>query len=269
MKARTSALASSISGPILGNRAASWSRTSSQAPATASASGWAKIVRNTAATMSAWALGTWASRLRAKWTRQRWCAAPWKERLQRLDQAGVLVGDDQPHPGQAALLRRGQEAAPEHLVLAVADVEAEDLPGAVGGDPGGDHDGHRHDLADVLAVAHVQVGRVEVDVGELDVVQRPGAERADDLVQAGADPRDLGLGDPGVDAQRLDQVVDAAGRDAVDVGLHHHRVQRLVDPAAGLEDRREERALAQLGDPQLDVAGLGGQQPRPGARCVR
>jgi hypothetical protein len=49
----------------------------------------------------------------------------------------------------------------------------------------------------------------------------------------------------------------------VDVGLHHHRVQRLVDAAAGLEGDREERPLAQLRDPQLDVAGLGGQHPAP------
>jgi len=45
-------------------------------------------------------------------------------------------------------------------------------------------------------VADVKVGRVEVDVGELDVVQRPGAERPDDRVQIAADPGDLGLGDP-------------------------------------------------------------------------
>ena len=136
-----------------------------------------RSVRNTAATMSAWVLGTWASRLRAKWTRQRWCAGALEGPLERLDQAGVLVADDQPHPAQAALLQRGQEAAPEHLVLAVADVEAEDLPDAVGGDPGGHHHRHRHHLGG--GVADVEVGRVEVDVGELGVVQRPGPERAD------------------------------------------------------------------------------------------
>jgi hypothetical protein len=38
------------------------------------------------------------------------------------------------------------------------------------------------------AVAHVQVGRVEADVGELDAVQAAGAEGDDDLIEAGADP---------------------------------------------------------------------------------
>jgi hypothetical protein len=71
VKAHTSAWASSISGPILGKAAVSWSRTASQVLATVAGSGWAKIVRKTAATMSLWLLGTSASRLRAKWTRQR------------------------------------------------------------------------------------------------------------------------------------------------------------------------------------------------------
>ena len=71
VNARTSAFASSISGPILGNAAASWWRTLSQVAATVSASGWAKMVRNTAATMSLCDMGTSASRLRTKCTRQR------------------------------------------------------------------------------------------------------------------------------------------------------------------------------------------------------
>ncbi|CFE40223.1 Uncharacterised protein [Mycobacterium tuberculosis] len=71
VNANTSALASSISGPILGNDAARRSRTPSQVACTASASGAEKIIRNMLATMSALSLGTWASRLRAKCTRQR------------------------------------------------------------------------------------------------------------------------------------------------------------------------------------------------------
>ena len=108
----------------------------------------------------------------------------------------------------------------------------------------------------------MEVGGVEVDVGELDVVQAAGAERPDDLVEPAADAGHLGLLDPRRAPEGVDQVVHGAGRHAVDVGLHHHRVQRLVDPSARLQDGREEAALAQLGDAQLDVTGLGGQQPR-------
>ena len=111
----------------------------------------------------------------------------------------------------------------------------------------------------------MQVGRIEVDVGERGVVQRAGAERTHGLVELLADPGHLGLADPRIGAQRDHEVVNAARGDAVDVGLHHHRIQRLVDPSPRLEDRGKERALAQLGDPDLDVAGLGGQQLGAGA----
>ena len=53
------------------------------------------------------------------------------------------------------------------------------------------------------------------------------------------------------------------------IGLHHHRQQGPVDAAARLQQCREERPLAQLGDAQLDIAGLGRQQPRAGAVTVR
>ena len=73
---------------------------------------------------------------------------------------------------------------------------------------------------------------------------------------------------PGVDAQRGDQVVDLARRDAVDVGLHDHRPQRPVDAPPRLQQGREEAALAELGDVQLDVARLGRQQAGAGAVAV-
>jgi hypothetical protein len=47
----------------------------------------------------------------------------------------------------------------------------------------------------------------------------------------------------------------------VHTDLHHHREQGTVDPSATLQDRRDNAALAQLGDLQLDIVGLGRQQP--------
>ena len=49
-------------------------------------------------------------------------------------------------------------------------------------------------------------------------------------------------------AQGDDQFVHAAGRHPVDVGLHHHRVQGLVDPPPRRQDAGEERPGAQLGN---------------------
>jgi len=54
-------------------------------------------------------------------------------------------------------------------------------------------------------------------------------------------------------AQRVDQVVDLASADPVQVGHHYRREQRLIDPAAPLQQRGEERPCAQLRDPQLQI----------------
>ena len=69
-----------------------------------------------------------------------------------------------------------------------------------------------------------------------------------------AQPRDLALGDAGP-AHRLDQIVDRAGRDALDIGLLDHRRQRLLGHPARLEEARKVAALAQLRDAQLHRAG--------------
>src|SRR5438034_3465357 len=49
------------------------------------------------------------------------------------------------------------------------------------------------------------------------------------------------LRDPAVRAERLDQIIDLAGRGAVQVSLHDHREQRLINPPAPLQQPREER----------------------------
>jgi hypothetical protein len=55
----------------------------------------------------------------------------------------------------------------------------------------------------------------------------------------------------------------------VQVGLHDDGEQRLVDPPAAFEQRREERPGTQLGDAQLKVAGGGRQDPGPVAVTLR
>ncbi len=88
--------------------------------------------------------------------------------------------------------------------------------------------------------------------GERLLAQVAGVERGHVGVQLRADPRDLGLGDPRLGTQRGHQVVDLAGRDAVHVGLHHHRVQGHVDrPPRPLRPRIRTRGP---GAAETDVA---------------
>ena len=169
-------------------------------------------------------------------------------------QAAVGVGDDQPHPCEAAIAQRAQELAPKGFALAVAEIAAEHFAVAVGGDPRR----HRGRLAD--AVAHFETGGVDIDAGQLDVIESAAPEGLHGLVEPGADPRHLRLGDARLGAQSGDQVVHRAGRHARHTGLHDHGVQRPVDTPTELDHRRHETAPPQLGDPQLHAAGLGRQQ---------
>ena len=75
-----------------------------------------------------------------------------------------------------------------------------------------------------------------------------------------ADPAHLRFGDAAGAAQGLHQRVDPAGGDAAGVGLHHHGVEGLIDPAAWLKPIWKEAALPQFWDGQADVAHLGGEQ---------
>ena len=70
-------------------------------------------------------------------------------------------------------------------------------------------------------------------------------------------------GDVALGVQGRDQGINLAGGDATDVGLHDHRVQGLIDPAAGFEDRGEEAARAQFRDLQGQISHLGGQGAGP------
>lgn len=89
------------------------------------------------------------------------------------------------------------------------------------------------------------------------VVQAAGAKRVDLLIEAGADARDFGFRDTGTHTECRHEVIDAAGRHTVNVGLHDHRVQRPIDAATPFQQRGKERPGPQFGDLDLDIAGSG------------
>ena len=129
------------------------------------------------------------------------------------------------------------------------DAEPDDLAPAFGGDRHGDY---RRDRDDAAAVADLEVGGVEPQIRPL-ALDRPVEEGVDPFVDVLAQLGDLALRDAG-QAHRLHQFVDAAGRDAADPGLLDHRDQCLLGGLARLQEGREIRSLAQLGDAQLERA---------------
>ena len=96
---------------------------------------------------------------------------------------------------------------------------------------GGDGDDHRG-RDDPPAGAYLDVGGVELEVGP-GALERAGQERLDAGVDVLAEARDLTLRDA-VHPHRLHQVVDRAGRDALDIGLLDDRGERLLGRPAGL-----------------------------------
>lgn len=55
----------------------------------------------------------------------------------------------------------------------------------------------------------------------------------------------------------------------MNIRLHHDREPGLVNPAATLQQRREERSLAQLQDPQLQIPGRRGESAGTGPVALR
>jgi len=184
-----------------------------------------------------------------KWTRQR-C----QDALSTLATAGfeadVGIRDHELDAAQAAACERTQELGPEGLGLRGADRHAKHLAPAVAVDPDGDDHRHRDDAP---LLAHLHVGGIEPHVRPI-AFERAIEEGGDLVVDLAAEPRHLALRHAG-HAQRLDQVVDRAGRDALHVGFLDHRGERLLAQAPRLQEGREVAALAQLWDAQLDRAG--------------
>jgi hypothetical protein len=103
---------------------------------------------------------------------------------------------------------------PECLGFGRADVHPEHLAPAVAVDADRDDHGHRHDAA---VLGHLHVGGVDPKIWPV-ALDRPCQEGLHLLVDLGAEPADLALGDP-THPHRLHQVVHRARRHAVNVGL--------------------------------------------------
>ena len=132
--------------------------------------------------------------VRAKWGAAALPGRPGKDRPDGGPDAGVRVTGDQDHAGgilrggdlEAALAQGPQDKDdPEVDRLGVPQGHSQDLPAALGRHAGGHHQGPADHPP---AHPHVQVGGVDEQVGEPGVIQRPGEELLDPLVDVLADP---------------------------------------------------------------------------------
>src|SRR5208282_3502922 len=158
--------------------------------------------------------------------------------------------DDQLDAAQAAPPEFAQKVGPERLGFRGADVHAQHLAPSVAVDADGDDHGRRDDAA---VLADFDVSRVDPDISPV-AFERTVKKGFDPLVDLPAQPADLALGDARA-AHGLDEIVDGARRDALDIGLLNDRRERFFRHSARIEKAGKIRALAQLWDAQLDRAG--------------
>ena len=171
-------------------------------------------------------------------------------------EAGVGIADHQSDTAKAAGAQRAKELGPERLGLGRADAQTDDFPAPLGV---GGHGDYGRDWHDAPALAHLQIGGIQPDIGPF-AGQRTVQELADPLVDVLAQLRHRALRDP-AQPHGLHQLVHAAGRDAADPRFLDHGHQRLLGGLAGLEEAREVAALPQLRHPQVESAKAGVERP--------
>ena len=105
----------------------------------------------------------------------------------------VRVRDHKLDAAQAASGQALQEVRPEGLGFRRADAEPNDLAPSFGV---GGHSDYRRDRNDASALAHLQVGRIQPQIGPI-ALERPIEESLHALVDFLAQFRDLALRDAG------------------------------------------------------------------------
>ncbi len=168
----------------------------------------------------------------------------------RRSQTFVVVGDDELHAAQAAIGKAAQEALPERLGLQGTGGHAEHLAPPLGVDRNGDYHGRRDDAA---ALALLQVGGVDPEIWPL-ALDRARQKGVHPLVDLDDQPAHLALRDA-TRAHRLHQIVNRAGRHAMDVSFLNHRRQRLLRGSTRLQEAGKVAAPPELRDRQLDPPG--------------
>ena len=101
-------------------------------------------------------------------------------------EAGMSIADHQPDPAEAARLQRPQELGPEDLGFRWPDAQTDDFPAPFGV---GGHGDYRRDRHDAPALAHLQTGGVEPEIGPV-AGQGTVQKLADPLVDILAQLRD-------------------------------------------------------------------------------
>src|SRR4029077_14733416 len=217
----------------LGSLGLSWSATLRHWALAAAALSWAKAVAMKAETTRRLLLPAWASALRMVWTRQR-CQVAFISLALMPSWAALM-------PSWASEMTSLTPRRPRRRSLrrnSVQKVSASEGPMSM---PSTSRRPSALTPTAMITATHLHIRRVEPDIGPV-AFERPGEEGFDLVVDLRAQPADLALRHARC-AHRLDEIVDRAGRDALDIGFLDHRRQRLLGHPPRLEKAREVRAF--------------------------
>ncbi len=169
-----------------------------------------------------------------------------------LGEPEACIRDDQSDPCEAALFEVLEERAPARFVLFGTLADAKNLPITLVVHTNRHEKRHIADLAGPAALEH---DAIQIDVGVLAFNRSiaPGFDRCVDLLVQVRHGRGWHPRAP----QSLRDVLDPAHRYASQIHLDQRLLDRGLATPVALDDRRLERLLAQLGYPQLHLAGLG------------
>ena len=146
----------------------------------------------------------------------------------------VRVRRDEFDAAQSATGELAQESRPEGLGLGGADIHAQHFATPVVVDADGENDG---DGDDAIVLTNLHVGRVDPDVGPF-ALDGAVEEGLDPFVNLFAKARYLALRNP-AHPHGLDQIVDGAGRNALDIGFLNNGGQRFLGHATRFEKSRK------------------------------
>ena len=187
-----------------------------------------------------------------------------QHRVDRGDESGAPVADHQSDAPQPAFDHASEELLPAGRVLAHALVDRDDLAPALRADADGDEDA---DVLHVPAPGALVPHAVHEHVRAL-ALQWPRAPRVDVPVHLLELVGERLRGHP-LSPQQLADVVDPPGGHAGQAHVDQRLLDALLAPAVAFDHGRLEDRALQLGDPEPEFAGLGGQAPFVVAGPVR
>ncbi len=168
-----------------------------------------------------------------------------------LDEAAMVVADDEPDTTESALDEGADEGRPRRpFVVPRCELQAEDASFPVHAHAGGHERRHRDDPT---TLADLQIGGIQPKIRIALVGERAGTEGLHLGVERGTHPADLALAHRG-DAEGLDEILHPTGGHAGHVRLLDHREQGPLGPSSGLEQAGEVAAVTDPGDGQVDRA---------------